>query len=152
MLSCGDKNLGMEIRYIPQPLPSDFQKQIKKFVEETVAKHQWVICHKDVPVEVRFTCFHEPPKNIPKWKKDAVTFGLLPPLNVAEPWSELIKAFLSAMKGLVYESEKQVFRIVCESACSPDSRFSVEVTKFFTNISDIKAEISKQRKRSIAKK
>ena len=165
ILSCGNKKLNFTVLGKPQPQQRpkfnsftkaardpkasvDYKRNVSAMATMAVQDSNWNICHRDMPIEITLISYRAIPTSVPKWKKDAAVYGLMPPLTKGGDLDNIAKGILDAMTGIVYEDDSQVFKLNCESRYSETPRVEVEVVAYFTNIGDIKAKCSELAKKN----
>lgn len=146
ILSCGNKELNFTVQGSPEVhSPTCYGERLLEAAMKATKDQHWMVLHSDMPVELFVTAYQEPPKGMAKWKKDAAVHGLIPPLRQEYGWAELTKCTIDLLHRVVYESKDQVFKIHWEVQYG-EPKVDVKIIAYYTNIGDIKAEISKRNK------
>ena len=145
ILSCGNKKLKFTVLGNPENLSPCYAERLLVAAGEAIKEQHWKMPHKDMPVELFITAYQETPKGVAKWKKEAATHNLIPPLKPIYDWRALSDCTELVLAKLAYESSDQIFKLHWELQYG-EPRVEVELIAYYTDIGDIKAEVVKRNK------
>ncbi|MBR5172549.1 MAG: RusA family crossover junction endodeoxyribonuclease [Phascolarctobacterium sp.] len=153
ILSCGNKKLKFTVQGDPNSYhPVCYAERVIKVALEAMQEQHWAKAHRDMPVELTLIAYQEPPKSTARWKREAATHGLVPPLKQAHKWSAITQCTMDMLSNLAYEDSNQVFKVNYEARYSDEPKVEVELVGYFVSIGDVKAEVSKRNKRLVKSK